>query len=200
VPAPASLVGQTSVTGLDILRFQLLASFNLIRERVASVPDVAWNVPPVPGTNAVGFTMWHCARTIDWTVHTAVRGVSEVADDPRWGDRLARDALFGAGISRATADTVPGRVSRATLIEYLDALQPAMLDWLATQTPEALDAPVDLRGHQVGRPEYMSDPVWEEIASLDGIPAWQVLVRPSTSHIRVHMGEVDVLTELAHET
>ena len=34
--------------------------------------------------------------------------------------------------------------------------------------------------------------VWGEIESLNGIPAWQLLARPSMSHIRVHYGEVGV--------
>jgi hypothetical protein len=187
------------MTGVDILQMQLVGSFNLIRERVQAVPDGDWDRSVIPGTSRIGFTLFHCARIIDWAVHTAVRGAPEVADDGRWRDRLAPDALFGAGISDATADTVPERVSRATLLEYLDILQPAVLDWLSSQTPESLDRPADIRGHQAQRPEYMADPVWAEIASLDGIPGWQVLARPSMAHIRVHMGEVDVLRQLAQK-
>jgi hypothetical protein len=185
------------MTGIDILRLQLLGSFNLIRERIDAASGDAWTQTAVPGTSRAGFTLWHCARTIDWAVHTAVRGVPEVADGPRWTDRLAPDALFGAGIPDQVAESVPERVSPATLIEYLDELQPAVLDWLASQTPETLDAPVDLRGHQSARPEYLAPAVWGQVASLDGLPAWQVLTRPAMSHIRIHIGEVDVLTQLA---
>jgi len=185
------------MTGIDILRFQLLGSFNMIRERIAAASGETWTRTAAPGTNRVGFSLWHGARTIDWAVHTAVRGVHEVADDPRWGDRLVPEALFGAGIPASLADSVPERVSQATLIEYLDALQPAVLEWLEAQTPDTLDAAVDLRAHQAARPEYMAPAVWKEIESLDGIPAWQVLTRPSASHIRVHMGEIDVLAQLA---
>ena len=39
--------------------------------------------------------------------------------------------------------------------------------------------------------------VWEAIASLDGIPAWQLLLRPSMAHVRVHSGEAEVLRQAA---
>jgi hypothetical protein len=184
------------MSGVEVLRMQLLGSFNLIREAVQSVPVEDWNRSASPGSSRIGFVLWHCARIIDWAVHTALRGVPELADDPSWRARLAPEALFGAGIPASVADAVPDQVSQSTLLEYLDALQPAVLGWLEAQSPDALDFPVDLRRHQAERPEYMREAVWSEIASLDGIPAWQLLARPSISHVRVHMGEVGLLRQL----
>jgi hypothetical protein len=178
----------------DVLRFQLQGSFKIIRERIQGVSDQEWDARAIPGTSKVGFILWHCARTIDWSVNRALQGQSEVADQPAWRERLATDdGLFGAGTPDATADTLPGRVSRQTVLDYLDELQPAALAWLERQGPDDLEQAPDLRAHLASRPEYLAPAVWEEIGDFEGAPAWHYLARASISHIRVHMGEADAL-------
>ncbi len=180
-----------------MFRMLLEGSLNGMRDRVEAVPDSHWARTVVPGTSRMGFVLFHSARTFDWAVHAVVQGVPEFADDPTWHDRLAPDALFGAGIPDALADTVPERVSRDTIRDYVEALREAVHGWLPSVTPDSLDTPVDLRSRLAHRPDYLQPSVWEEIHDLDGIPAWQFLLRPAIAHIRTHGGEVDVLTEIA---
>lgn len=57
-------------------------------------------------------------------------------------------------------------------------------------------------GGAVGDPSelaggYERAEVWEESSDLAGIPAWQFLTRPGAAHVRVHIGEVDLLLQIA---
>ena len=179
-----------------VLRFQLQGSFNQMRERLRAIDDREWDRRATPGTSKVGFILWHCARTIDWSVNCGVQGRPEVASGPSWRERLAAaDGLFGAGIDVATADAVPGRVSRQSVLEYLDALEAPVLSWLDGLPPAGLEDVPDLRQHLATVPEYLAPGVWAEVGDFEGAPAWHYLARAAISHIRVHMGEVDALLE-----
>lgn len=146
-----------------------------------------------PGTNKLGFILWHCARIIDWTVHPALTGRPEVADGPGWRERFPADALYGAGIPQSVADSVTGSTTRSDVVRYLGEVRAAATEWLGRQTETDLDAKVSLKANQAGRQAYLTPVVWAEVAELDGLPAWQFLARPAISHIRVHAGEFDVL-------
>lgn len=183
-----------------VLEWQLNGSCNLLMELIDRTADDEWTRRPFAGANLIGFTVWHGARTMDWAVQCAVRGQPEVADQPEWRDILRRDALFGAGISRDLADTVARRVSRERLRPYLLAVRQEILSWTGTASSEDLLASVDLRARHRDRPAYMAKDVWGEIESLNGIPAWQLLARPSTSHIRVHYGEVGAQLQVLRAT
>lgn len=173
-----------------LLQFQLNGSFNLLGELAEGASDEEWRSRAHPDANLVGFTVWHCARTIDWAINAVLRGSSELVEDAGWSRVCAPAARFGAGASKAEADAVANEVSREGTVAYLTALKAAALDWLSSTPAEDLDRPIDLKARLVGHPEYLGAEVWEEIADLDGIPSWQFLARPAISHIRVHYGEV----------
>ncbi|HUY74875.1 MAG TPA: DinB family protein [Candidatus Dormibacteraeota bacterium] len=181
------------MTGKDVLRLQLDGSFNLIRGRLEELGDQEWDRRALPGTSKLGFILWHCARIVDWTVHSAIAGQPEVADGPRWRERFPRSALYGAGIPDSVADQVPATTSRADVIDYLGEVRAAATGWLDRQPEAALDARVPLRANQSSRADYLEPAVWAAVQDLDGLPAWQLLARPAISHIRVHAGEFDVL-------
>jgi len=181
------------MTGKEVLRLQLDSSFNLVQSRLQELDDHEWDRRALPATSKLGFILWHCARIVDWTVHSAIAGQPEVADGPRWRDRFPRWALYGAGIPESVADQVPGATSRTDVVEYLGEVRAAAMGWLDHLADAALDNKVTLRANQVGRPDYLEPPVWAEVKDLDGLPAWQFLARPAISHIRVHAGEFDVL-------
>lgn len=183
------------VTGKDVLEMQLAGSFNILRERLDRISISAWTARSIPGTSMLGFTLWHAARTIDWGVHCAIRGVPEVADQPAWQGIRASDLAYGAGITAAEAEQVAQSVSRDQVRGYLDALQPAVLGWLKERSDIDLDTVPDLQGHQRAHPRYLDPPVWAEVSDLAGRPAWQILARPCVSHIRVHAGEMDILLQ-----
>src|SRR5205823_10668902 len=123
----------------DVLRMLLKGSFGMLEERIGSARDEEWRGRALPGTNKPGFIIWHCARIIDWTVHSAVQGVPEVADSERWRDRFPREAAYGAGISAALADHVADSTSPPVMAEYLAEVRKPVLAWFDGQDESSLD-------------------------------------------------------------
>jgi hypothetical protein len=173
-----------------LLQFQVNGSFKVLAEVLEGMTDEEWNARPFAGANLVGFTLWHCARTIDWAVNCVLRNSLELADHAEWRDLSVKKAGFGAGAPRDAADSVAEKVSRTRVLEYLNALRGEAMTWLAVVSPDELSLPTDLRSSHAAKPEYMTPEVWEELGDLDGIPRWQFVARPCVSHIRVHYGEV----------
>lgn len=181
------------MTGVDVLRMMLEGSFNLVRTRMDELSDAEWDQRAMHGTNKLGFILWHSTRIIDWTVNCAIQGAPEVAGHKPWSDLFPAGSLYGAGITQTLADTIPSQVSRADALAYLAEVRTGVMQWLDRQTPESLDAVPALRAHQQRTPGYLDPSVWAEVESLDGLAAWQLLARPSISHVRIHVGEYDVL-------
>lgn len=173
-----------------LLQFQVTGSFKLLAELLEGMTDEDWKSRPFKGANRIGFTLWHCIRTMDWAVNCALRGSSELADLDEWRDVKVAEAAFGAGASREAADRVARDVSRSRVLEYLNVVRTEAISWLAALPSEDLSAAIDLKSALAAKPEYMAPAVWEEIEDLNGIPRWQFLARPCASHIRVHYGEV----------
>jgi DinB superfamily len=178
------------VDAKGLLQFQLNGSFKLLTEIAEGASDAEWGARAFPGANLVGFTVWHCARIIDWAVNCVMRGAPELADQAEWRDLRVAGAMFGAGASRETADDVARDVPRARVSAYINALRQDAVAWLATVPNDDLSDPVDLKARHAAKPEYMTPVVWAELEDLDGLPGWQFLARPSIAHIRVHYGEV----------
>jgi hypothetical protein len=183
------------MTTRDVLDFQVNGSFNLLAERVEAATDDEWTRRAFPGTSLVGFILWHGVRIMDWTVHTSVRGVPEVAERAHWKGRLEQHAAYGAGIGDEEADRVAQTVDRETLRAYLDEVRASVMEWLRGITDADLDRVPDVKEHQAVNPRYLDPPVWAEVSSLAGLPTWQILARPSMSHIRLHVGQIDTLLQ-----
>jgi hypothetical protein len=178
------------VDAKGLLQFQLNGSFGLLIEIAEGASDAEWTARSFPSANMVGFTVWHCARIIDWAVNCVMRGTPELADRPEWHDLKVVDAMFGAGTSREVADGVARDVPRTRVSAYIKALREEVVAWFAALPNDDLSGVVDLKARHVAKPEYMTPAVWAELKDLDGIPGWQFLARPSMAHIRVHYGEV----------
>jgi hypothetical protein len=181
------------LTGKDVLEMQLIGSFNILGERLATVSDQEWIDREIPDTSMVGFTFWHAARTIDWGIHCAIQGMPEVADRVEWRRLRAADLAFGAGITPVEADGVAQSVSRTDVEGYLGAVKESALGWLRDRSDADLGQVPDFQAHQRVKPRYLTPPVWDQVSDLAGRPAWHVLARPCISHIRVHAGEIDML-------
>ena len=187
------------MNGTDVLRVLLSGSFSLVDARLEAVTDAEWRERVLRGTSKPGFILWHCARILDWTVCCAIQGAPEVADAPPWRDRFPGDALYGAGIPGSVADRIPEDVSSAEVAPYLGEVRDAALAWFDRQSEETLDAVPAMRDHQASHPGYLDPAVWAEVEDLNGLPAWQLLVRPCGAHIRRHMGEYDLLLGVMHD-
>jgi len=183
------------MTARDVLEFQLNGSFNLLAERLEKTTDEEWTRRAIPGTSLVGFIIWHGVRTIDWAVHTAVRGVPEVAAAARWAGRLQQQHAYGSGITLEEADAAARGVGREVVRGYLEDVRGAVIGWLHGVGEAELDRVPAMKEQQRVDPHYLQPEVWAEVSSMEGVPAWQILSRPSMSHIRVHSGEIDALLQ-----
>ncbi len=181
------------MTGVEVLDALLRGSFAMVQERLDAVTDDEWNERAFPSTSKPGFILWHCARILDWTIHSAFQGIPEVADSPRWHEVFPREACYGAGIPDSLAEDVAAGTSRTEVAEYLAQVRSAAMAWYAKQTDATLDAAPPLKANQANRAGYLDPNIWAEVEDLDGLKGWQLLLRPAGGHIRRHMGEYDVL-------
>ena len=184
------------MTGHQIVTALVSASFDRIAEFTARADGPAWSEPVLPGTNPPGFTLWHLARTADWTVQCCIRGVDEVASRPEWRDRWPAEAWFGAGVSPELARALPQQVEPAVVAAYNEAVRAEVLGWLAQQGDEALDQKPSFREHN-DRAGYTAPEIWADIADLEGLPTGMLLLRPAMNHVRVHVGEIGLLLQQA---
>lgn len=151
--------------------------------------------------NPPGFTLWHCARSIDWQVNCEIRGIAEVADHPRWKGRLAQDAWFGYDISLDAARQVAATVSRSNLVEYVDELKANVMSWLDALSDDELDAEPDLKSNYRSNGAYVGVPQLETWIKEDGgTPVWRLLTGACIGHVRVHTGEVRALNQIRRQT
>jgi len=102
---------------------------------------------------------------------------------------------FGAGVSSKVALEVAAIFSPDTIKENLESVKVETLGWLSEQTDDTLDRVPNFRQNIERVEGYTAPEVWAEIASLEGIPAWQILARPCISHIRAHIGEVETVLQ-----
>jgi DinB family protein len=187
------------MTGHQVLTMLVTGTFDRIAEFTNAAEEVAWAERVRPGTNPVGFTLWHCVRTADWAVQCGIRGVDEVAARAEWSGRWPAAALFGAGVSETVALEIAQRVGPAEVAAYNEAVRAESLGWLATLDDATLDTKFDFRGNQE-RAGYLQSAAWPEIADLDGLSLGQFLLRPAMGHVRVHIGEVGLLLQLARQS
>ena len=171
-------------------------SFNLLQEQSQAVSEAEWMTRAIPDGNPLGFIIWHATRTIDWGIHCAIQGVPEVVDRPEWKHLLASEAAYGAGVSPQEAERVAQAVHRDVVRDYLGAVRDASLSWLSNAQASDLDQVPDILGHQEANRRYLDPPVWGEVSSLAGLPAWKILARPCISHVRVHSGEIDLALQV----
>jgi len=173
-----------------LLEFQLTGSFNLLDSLVNEISDKEWTLKVNRRANMVGFTIWHCLRTIDWTIHRVAARRNELVARTEWRDVRPDGAFFGAGVTMEAADRVARTVNRDRTRDYLSALRTERLAWLRETSDEDLDRLVDLNADERDA-DHLQPAVWLEVKDLDRIPVWQLLARPAISHIRLHCGEVE---------
>ena len=153
--------------------------------------------PVAPGTSPLGLTLWHVPRAQDWLVQGSVRGVTEVAEgfldglpDPgRYG--------FGTGLSEEQAEAAAAAVDPGRLVAYATAVRDEVDAWLASLTEEDLDAIPPFAARQASRAAYSTPEALLDVASLDGLTTGVLLLRPATTHVFRHLGEVDALLAIA---
>ena len=117
-----------------------------------------------PNANLLGFDLRHVARTQDGAPQTPVRDAPELIDDPsRQGrGRLATHGS-GVGLSRRQADELARSMALGDVLEYADAANRAIQDWLREQLHGALEAQRDVPAHLARYPVDLEPAIREEI-------------------------------------
>jgi hypothetical protein len=189
------------MNSIGLLQVQFNSINALLNGFGHQLTDVEWTARMSANTDLPGFICWHIARTQDWGVHTVIRGVPEVIHDPRWRNHggLTTPGI-GAGFTRAEADQIAMTVSRQDCLAYGNAVHESIRSWLSTLGDADLDRTPDMATHQAAYPEYQRQSFQDEIRDLIGKPAWRILLGPRTGHIRLHLGELDLLSQLARSS
>jgi hypothetical protein len=185
------------VNAIDLLRNRSSAVSASVIGALGELADVDLATPILPGTSPLGLTLWHVARTQDWLVQASIRGVPEVAERFRGGlpdpDRYG----FGTGLSAEAAITAAREIRPDRLAAYATAVGEEVDRWLSTLRDVDLDAVPPFDERQMSRAAYSTPAALAEVAGLGGLTAGQLLLRPAMSHVFRHLGEVDVLGQLA---
>lgn len=184
---------------VDLVRQRVAAAGAGLTDLVGQTRDLDWATPLFPGTSPVGLTLWHLPRTLDWVVQTSIRGETEVADGPSYGGLPDPDRFgFGTGLSADDAAAAAAMVRPEDLLAYNAAVQETVDAWLSTLTDEDLDQPVaGFDDRQRSRPGYATPEALAAISGLGQLPLGMILQRPSMAHLYRHMGEIDLLAQLA---
>lgn len=190
---------EAGVNAVDVLRDRVGAVRAQSRSLAAAAANLDWATPVLPGTSPLGLTFWHLPRTVDWLVNTTIRGVPEVADNPQFAELPDPDTFgFGTGLSAEQAASAARVVQPSTLAAYADAVHDAADAWLATLSDEDLDRVVtEFRARQDARPAYITPAALAEVEHLPTQPVGSLLMRPATSHLLMHLGELELLIQQA---
>src|SRR5439155_18922409 len=112
---------------------------------------------------------------------------------PRGKGVLRAKPVTAQGSQTPSRTKSPHRRPGQRVAAYLRDVRAAVMDWFAKQTESSLNAAPPLKTNQANRAGYLDPNIWAEVEDLDGLPGWQLLLRPAGAHIRRHMGEYDVL-------
>jgi hypothetical protein len=181
----------------ELLGREIKGVERLLHELVDDATPREWVTAAAPGTNPLGFNVWHVARTQDWILRSIILGEPELIAEPRFAS-LAWSARHGIGSDMgeaAIADLVH-RSDRDSVLAYADAVNDALRAWLRSQTDDDLDAIPPFAERQNAIPAYATDAHWAATGHLDGNPVWRLLVGPARSHARDHIAEARVLLQV----
>ena len=184
---------------VDVVRNRVSAVGASVQDLVAQTRDLDWAKPLLPGTSPLGLTLWHLPRTLDWLVQASIRGETEVADGASYGDLPDPDRFgFGTGLSADEAGVAAAQVRPDTLLAYNTAVQQTVDSWLATLSDDDLDEKVaGFDDRQRVRPSYCKPEALAEISGLGDLSLGAMLQRPSMAHLYRHLGEIDLIAQLA---
>lgn len=183
---------------LELLRNRITGVHLSMKAVAEELTDVDLSTPVAPATSPLGLTLWHLARSQDWIVQTVIRDVPEVADS--WQGPGLPDHLkwgIGIGLTPAEAEEVAGAVTLDGVLGYADAVYAEIDGWLSGLDATDLDRVADWTVHKRRRPVYAQPVYDEEAGDLHDKPVGILLVRPVISHVFWHLGEIDLLGQLA---
>jgi len=189
------------------LLMQQLETVNIrLHHTAGDLTDDELVAQPVPGVNPVGFIVWHMARSQDWALNTAIRGVDEVIRREPWRSSPAAVPGMGTGFDAVDAAAVARQVDLGTLLAYADAVHAESRAWLGTQDESMFDSIPDAEAHYSLYREYQTPGFLAEMGSgpehddavgrKGGLPAWVYLTSVAVTHLHRHLGEVDLIKDV----
>ena len=187
----------------DLFRNRVAAVAGTTRGLRAETASLDWTRPLLPGTSPLGLTFWHLPRTLDWVVNTCIRDTAEVADGAAYGGSLPDPDRygFGTGLSAEQAATAAAAVDRDQLETYADAVHANVDGFLAALSDDDFDRVVSEFGErQNRRPAYVTPGARAAVEHLHALPLGVLFARPGMAHLLVHVGEVDLIKQLASST
>ncbi len=160
----------------------------------------------LPGVNPLGFIVWHMARSQDWAINTAVRGVPELVMRPPWSATSAAIPGIGTGFELEEAAGVARRVRLDDVLAYADAVHRETHDWLEHVDERFLDTIPAVADHERRFAEYQRPAFRAEmdggpehdaaVGSRGGMPVWIFVTSVAITHLHRHLGEVDLVKDL----
>lgn len=185
---------------VDLLARQFSGVNSLFHSFADDLTPSEWTMRAIPGSNLLGFTVWHLPRTQDWAVQTVIRGRPEVISDARWHGRGSLQTPgIGAGFTPEEADETAAGVNPVDVLAYADAVHQNILDWLSTLSDDDLDTVPDMAAHEAAYLEYQRPGFRAEVGHLVATPVWRLLLGPCTGHVRSHLGEMEFLKQALRE-
>lgn len=183
----------------DLLRNRVAAIAATSRDLRVATAALDWTRPLLPGTSPLGLTFWHLPRTYDWLVNTCIRDTPEVADGPSYGDLPDADRFgFGTALSPEDVAAIAAGVDRDALETYADAVHAQADEFLASLSDDDLDQVVaGFADRQRRRPAYSTPGALDEVAHLSALPVGVLFARPGLAHQMMHLGELDLIRQLA---
>jgi hypothetical protein len=130
-------------------------------------------------------------------VSTAIRGVPEVVDGFRDGLPDPDAYGFGTGLTDDQARDAASQLKVPQLLAYADAVAASIDAWLASLSADDLDEVPAFLDNQSARAAYTTPAALEEVEGLVGLPVAVLLQRPAMGHLFWHLGELDLLLQLA---
>lgn len=186
-----------TMNAIEMLRNRRAAITAGLTDLIEGVDGVDLARPVVPGTSPLGLTLWHIPRTQDWLVNTCLRAVEEVAD--QFGEGLPDPGRygFGTGLTPDDARRASTAVTRPGLLAYASAVGQEVDAWLATLDDADLEIVPPFRQRQSARAAYTSPAALADVEGLDGLSVGVLLLRPGLTHLLRHLGEVEILAQIA---
>lgn len=179
----------------DVLVLQLTRIGEILNELAAEVDVATSRKRASASTNLIGYTLWHIARTVDWSVNTMIRGTPEVAFDFDFqGVADARVSQIGFGLQLHEADAIAEATTPAEAAKYYGSVLTEVAGWLRTD-PD-LSAVPDVLGNQPDFPGYQTNFYLDEVRTFQGETTLRILADPAIGHVRGHFGEIDLLRQM----
>jgi hypothetical protein len=188
------------MNAIQLLEKQFQSVNAVLHDVVDDLSDNEWLSRLSPHQNIFAFSAWHLPRVQDNFVHTWIRNVPEIYASERWQEwRHFQKYSEGVGIQLHEADIIARHVKQNEVLEYSDLVTTEIISWLHTLSNNNLDQIPDATAHLSVFSEYQTQGYKSDTDHLIGKPIWRLLSGTCISHVRGHLGELDLQKTILRE-